>query len=81
MLKSNDFDQFMTSEGIDTLVLAFTSKTCSENKGADQRRGYREADLRICFLICRKPIFSRRGSIIIVYKRQHEYIDSEKVQG
>ena len=22
---------------------------CSENKGADQLRGYREADLRLCF--------------------------------
>ena len=24
---------------------------CSENKGADQLRGYREADLRLCFRI------------------------------
>ena len=31
---------------------------CSENKGADQLRGYREADLRFCFLICKKPVFS-----------------------
>ena len=31
---------------------------CSENKGADQLRGYREADLRLCFRICKKPIFS-----------------------
>ena len=36
---------------------------CSENKGADQLRGYREADLRLCFRICKKPLFSRRGSI------------------
>ena len=35
---------------------------CSENKGADQLRGYREADLRLCFRICEKPVFSRRGS-------------------
>ena len=35
---------------------------CSENKGADQLRGYREADLRLCFPICKKPVFSRRGS-------------------
>ena len=35
---------------------------CSENKGADQLRGYREADLRLCFRICKKPIFSCRGS-------------------
>ena len=27
---------------------------CSENKGADQLRGYREADLRLCFRICKK---------------------------
>ena len=26
---------------------------CSENKGADQLRGYREADLRLCFRLCR----------------------------
>ena len=25
---------------------------CSENKGADQLRGYREADLCLCFRIC-----------------------------
>ena len=35
---------------------------CSENKGADQLRGYREADLRICFRICKRLVFSRRGS-------------------
>ena len=36
----------------------------SENKGADQLRGYREADLRLCFRICKNPVFSRRGSYI-----------------
>ena len=36
----------------------------SENKGADQLRGYREADLRLCFRICKKPVFSRRGSYV-----------------
>ena len=34
----------------------------SENKGADQLRGYREAELRLCFRICKKPVFSLRGS-------------------
>ena len=29
----------------------------SENKGADQLRGYREADLRLCFRICKKKRF------------------------
>ena len=36
---------------------------CSENKDADQLRGYREADQRLCFRICIKPVFSGRGSI------------------
>ena len=35
---------------------------CSENKGADQLRSYRKADLRLCFRICKKPVFSRRSS-------------------
>ena len=30
----------------------------SENKGADQLRGYREADLRLCFRICKTLDFS-----------------------
>ena len=37
----------------------------SENKGADQLRGDREADLRLCFRICKSLVFSRRGSISI----------------
>ena len=31
---------------------------CSENKSADQLRGYREADLRLCFRICKTLVFS-----------------------
>ena len=31
---------------------------CSENKGADQLRGHREADLRLCFRICKILVFS-----------------------
>ena len=34
----------------------------SENKGADQLRGNREADLCLYFRICKKPVFLRRGS-------------------
>ena len=37
---------------------------CSENKGADQLRGYREADLRLCFRICKKLVFSRCSSLL-----------------
>ena len=35
----------------------------SENKGADQLRGYREADLRLCFRLGKNTVFSRCGSI------------------
>ena len=31
---------------------------CSENKSADQLRGYREADLHLCFRICENQVFS-----------------------
>ena len=37
---------------------------CSENKDADQLRGYREADLRLCFHPCKLLVFSRTGSYI-----------------
>ena len=46
---------------------------CSENKGADQLRGYRKADLRLCFRICKMPVFSRRGSYAV------EISDSYKI--
>ena len=36
----------------------------SEKKGADQLRGYREADLRLCFRICRLLVFPRDGSYV-----------------
>ena len=36
----------------------------NENKGADQLRGYREADLRLCFRICRLLVFLRCGSFM-----------------
>ena len=35
---------------------------CSENKGADQLRSYCEADLRLCFRICRLLVISCGGS-------------------
>ena len=31
---------------------------CSENKGADQLCGYHTADLRLCFRIWKKAVFS-----------------------
>ena len=39
----------------------------SENKGADQLRGYREADLRLCFRICRLLVFLRGGSYSLIH--------------
>ena len=38
---------------------------CSENKGADQLRGYREADLRLCFRLSRLLVFPCGGSFLI----------------
>ena len=40
----------------------------SENKGADQLRGYREADLRLCFHLCRLLFFPWGGSYIQDHK-------------
>ena len=37
----------------------------SENKGADQLRGYREADLRLCFRICKKKRFSHDAAHVM----------------
>ena len=37
---------------------------CSENKGADQLGGYREADLRLCFRIYAKCWFSHDAAQI-----------------
>ena len=34
---------------------------CSENKGADQLRGYREAGVCLCFCICRLLVFLCSG--------------------
>ena len=47
--------------------------SCSENKGADQLHGYREADLRLCFRICKKPVFQRCGS----YKKSMVNMESK----
>ena len=43
---------------------------CSENKDADQLRGYREADLRLCFRQCKLLVFSRTGSnrLYVIYE-------------
>ena len=38
---------------------------CSENKDADQLRGYRKADLRLCFRPCKLLVFSRTGSYMV----------------
>ena len=36
--------------------------TYSENKGADQLRSYCSTDMRLCFRICKKSVFSQQGS-------------------
>ena len=42
---------------------------CSENKDADQLRGYREADLRLCFRPCKLLVFSCTGSNKVLIKK------------
>ena len=48
----------------------------SENKGADQLGGYREADLRLCFGLCRLLVFPWGGSYVgpgsLYYKKFHD---------
>ena len=43
----------------------------SENKGADQLRGYREADLRVCFRICKKPDFYDEAHFVYIINMCH----------
>ena len=40
---------------------------CSENKGADQLRGHREADLRLCFRICKMFFFHDAAHLCFPY--------------
>ena len=55
---------------------------CSENKGADQLRGYRGADLRLCFRICKKPVFSGRNSNVVgSYKNPYTEVPSTCLYG
>ena len=42
----------------------------SKNKGTDQLRGYREADLCLCFRLCRLLVFPWGGSLI--FEPSHE---------
>ena len=44
----------------------------SENKGADQLRSNCEADLRLCFRICKNPIFSDVAQFLIK-NRIHQF--------
>ena len=53
----------------------------SENKGADQLRGYREADLRLCFRICRLLVFPRDGSYKDHIKMGYQFKGSLKRLG
>ena len=51
----------------------------SENKGADQLRSYCEADLRLCFRLCRLLVFPCGGLfvIIVVLRMFEEDFDSD----
>ena len=43
----------------------------SENKGADQLRGFCEADLHLCFRLCRLLVFPCGGSIMSIVFNKH----------
>ena len=45
---------------------------CSKNKGTDQLRGHRAADLRLCFRINAKRWFSHDAAhdLFLIYQRQ-----------
>ena len=45
----------------------------SENKGDDQLRGYREADLRLCFRLCRLLVFPWGGSLVLLFQEGFVY--------
>ena len=54
---------------------------CSENKGADQLRGYREADLRLCFRLCRLLVFPCGGSFVkIVLEEKQQTINFFRIK-
>ena len=44
---------------------------CIENKGADQLRGYCEADLRLCFPICKKPVSHDAAHMLLWSNKIH----------
>ena len=46
---------------------------CCENKGADQLRSYCEAELRLCFRLCRLLAFPWGGSFITALKINAQY--------
>ena len=53
---------YLKSRGIVTLLsmeeIKNTYYPCSKNKGAGQIRSYSEAELRLCFCICKMLVFS-----------------------
>ena len=56
--KSFIYFTYLKDEIKNKVALAVELSICSENKGADQLRGYHRADLRLCFRICKMLVFS-----------------------
>ena len=54
---------------------------CSENKGADQLRGYRKADLRLCFRLGKNPVLSWRGPLVSVNRAISPQVSENKGTG
>ena len=54
---------------------------CSENKGADQLHGHREAVLRLCFRKCKMLVFSLCGSFKLYVLNLSESMEAEDLPG
>ena len=48
-------------------------------KGAEQLRGYRAADLRHCFRLCQKQVFSFYGSNMKLIKNNYDDFDDDDI--
>ena len=66
-MRENRFSRFPTRSDINGSVqsqkmVKSLKYRIGETKGADQLRSYCESDLRLCFRLCKIPVFSRCGS-------------------
>ena len=59
---ATNFNLESISNGQVNDILVSDELPCITNEQISNESGYREADLRLCFRICKNPGFSQRGS-------------------